>query len=963
MNGRSVQALARVMVRCAIQLRMVHLAFLVSSVAVWFDRYRDHPVAVAGAAGMFAWSVLVLILLRPQLADARPDDRPADSASAADPAAGAVPGLDGEREDSGESVRIPSVLARLDVLMATVGVALAPWIVPDPVRGDPSSLVFVAALTAAVTAAFSLTRRALLGAVALLGVVHLVTGVGQRPQVFAATLILIVIATLLRYALMRLLRVADDADLRQQKSTARRRRMLVAEARERAAQESERLLHDTILNTLTGIGMAEDMPAGLLREQCAQSVREVEEHLGSRPVGARRSGPGLLERLARTVTQASAAGLKITVDHVSRDTTIDATADGTGVGWVPDEVATAVVLAAGEALRNVRFHAGTDEARVVTLLEPGRLRVSIIDRGRGFQPDEVAANSVRLGLRSSVSARMRAVSGDARITSAPGQGTEITLAWDGPPRVPVHMSGWAEPASTAALPADGVLLLDGALLPGGAPLQVDGPSSGGAPSSEGAGAAPAAESAAAAVDRIEEELSTTARRGFAVAVVVGWLASLIPVIIHRDQARSVPLSMVIWLATFLAIGATAWISKRRPLRPAEARGAVLLAIGSAVGGAFNTVERPDEVIVCWATTMVNPLWLAFAVLSRRRRERYAAAGLAALAMTMLVLALGGRHDHLVLARLAGAVYALIMTQVLVTMFGPVLRASAQERARSERLAAGVTDQRILDIALRQDREARLAQLDARFLPLLRDIAADRLDPNSPDTRARCTAQARALRRELTGAGPEVLADLAGPIEAAEARGVAVTVQNDGRFTAIPPAVGAELLARVSAVLSSIGRETVLLTAYLDADRAEIYLSYPVRAATASAPGNGRGPTLGDFGRFGEFGPAGAGLVRSTASMAEGVVCVELRWSADGTGPQPRPFDAPDDDPDLLPLGVDAGAPVVPSTMAGLRGAVRAGDESAPVGRGLLDSAGRGMVEQPGGGGERRATFRRDQTDA
>ncbi|MCK9920935.1 ATP-binding protein [Frankia sp. AgPm24] len=951
-----MQALARVMVRCAIQLRMVHLAFLVSSVAVWFDRYRDHPVAVAGAAGMFAWSVLVLILLRRQLADARPDDQPAadrhtDPASAADrhtdPAAGAVPGLDGEREDPGESVRIPPVLARLDVLMATVGVALAPWIVPDPVRGDPSSLVFVAALTAAVTAAFSLTWRALLGAVALLGVVHLVTGVGQRPQVFAATLILIVVATLLRYALVRLLRVADDADLRQQKSTARRRRMLVAEARERAAQESERLLHDTILNTLTGIGMAEDMPAGLLREQCAQSVREVEEHLGPRAVGARRSGPGLLERLARTVTQASAAGLKITVDHVSHDMTIDATADGTGVGWVPDEVATAVVLAAGEALRNVRFHAGTDEARVVTLLEPGRLRVSIVDRGRGFQPDEVAANSVRLGLRSSVSARMRAVSGDARITSAPGQGTEITLAWDGPPRVPVHMSGWAEPASTAALPADGALPLDGA------PLQVAGPSSG------GAGATPAAESAAAAVDRIEEELSTTARRGFAVAVVVGWLASLIPVIIHRDQARSVPLSMVIWLATFLAIGATAWISKRRPLRPAEARGAVLLAIASAVGGAFNTVERPDEVIVCWATTMVNPLWLAFAVLSRRRRERYAAAGLAALAMTMLVLALGGRHDHLVLARLAGAVYGLIMMQVLVTMFGPVLRASAQERARSERLAAGVTDQRILDIALRQDREARLAQLDARFLPLLRDIAADRLDPNSPDTRARCTAQARALRRELTGAGPEVLADLAGPIEAAEARGVAVTVQNDGRFTAIPPAVGAELLARVSAVLSSIGRETVLLTAYLDADRAEIYLSYPVRAATASTSGNGRGPTLGDFGRFGEFGPAGAGLVRSTASMAEGVVCVELRWSADGTGPQPRPFDAPD----LLPLGVDAGTPVVPSTMAGLRGAVRAGDESAPVGRGLLESAGRGMVEQPGGGGERRATFRRDQTDA
>ncbi|WP_251734644.1 ATP-binding protein [Frankia sp. R82] len=926
-----MQALSRVMVRCAIQLRVMHLAFLLSSVAVWFTWYRSHPVGAGAAGAMFAWSVLVLVLLRRQRVDGSDLDAPdrrLDGGGAADEHGSAAgPGATGEQEHSGgrggtddeerrgEPIRISPVLVGLDVAVAVAGAAVAPWIVPEPVRGDPASFVFVGALTAAVTAAFTMTHRVFAATVALLCAVHLATGVGHRPQIFAATLILLVVAFLLRYALARLLRVADDADLRQQRSTAHRRRTLVAEARERAAQESERLLHDTILNTLTGIGMAEDGPVDLLREQCAHSVREVEDHLGPRHDTGSRPGSGVLERLARTMTQASRTGLQITRDGAG---------EGTDVGWVPDEVAAAVAAATGEALRNVRAHAGTGEARVITRVEPGRLRVSILDRGRGFRPDEVAAHSARLGLRNSVSARMRAVGGEAHIWSSPGQGTEVALTWAEPPRVATH------PATSAATCSSDV-----------------------------------PESAAAVADRIEEELSATVRRAFAVAVVVGWLASLIPVIVHRDQARSVPLSLGIWLVTLAAVVTTAWIGRRRPLRPAEARGAVLLAIASAVGGALNTDDSSSEVIVCWATTMVNPLWLAFAVQSRRRRERYAAAALAALTMIALVLVLGGRQDHLVLARLGGAIYALVILQVLVTMFGPVLRASAQERARAEQLAAGVTDQRILDHALRRDREQRLAQLDTRFLPLLRDLAAGRLDPTTPDVRARCTAQARALRRELTGAGPEVLQDFAEPIEAAEARGVAVTVQADGLFTAVPAAVGAEFLARVSAVLASVGRGTVLLTGYLDTDQADVYLTYPVRAVMAPAQGGGRAATLADFGRFGEFGPAGAGLVRSRASMTDGIVCVELRWSASETSPDAPSVDGLGDQPGspalLEPAASSAAAllassaPVVPSAMAGMRGSVPVGDEPG--------SPGRGVVEQQGGGGERRAAFRRDQTDA
>ncbi|CAO5153558.1 Signal transduction histidine kinase [Frankia sp. AiPs1] len=874
-----MQALSMVMVRCAIQLRIVHLAFLASSIAVWSGWYRWNPAAAVGAAVMFAWGVLCLFLLHRSLVAARRagtcrwpedvDDAPTDGVGEAGEA----------RPDVDDVVRISPVLAGMDVAVAVGAAALAAWIVPDPVRGDPSSLVFIGALTAAVTSAFTLPRRAFVAAVVLLCGVHLATGVHQRPQIFAATMILLVISVLLRYATSRLWRVAGGADTRHQQASARRRRVLLAEGRERDALENERLLHDTILNTLTGIGMSEDLPAEPLRDQCARSVREVEDHLRGRRGPDRTdgsgdpSGPGVADRIIRTVHQARATGLHVVLEGVAPARGVAAVAvvataakeaaqaADAAQASVPDEVAAAIAAATGEALRNVRRHAGTDDARVVTNIGPGRLRVSVIDRGRGFRPDDVAADGARLGLRNSVSARMRAVGGEASIVSRPGWGTEIVLSWEAP-----------------------------------APTRADAPA------------------AAAAVDRIEEELGVTARRGFAVAVVVGWLAAFVPVILHRDQARSFPASLGIWLVTFVAIVVTARISARRSLRPAQAFGAVLFAVASAVAGALNTREPGGEVVVCWATTMVNPLWVAFAMLTRRRCERYAAASVAAVAMTVIVLSLGGRDDQLALARLGGAVYALVMLQVLVTMFGPVLRASAQERARAEELAAGVADRRMLDRTLRRDRELRLAQLDARFLPLLRDIAAGRLDPTAPEVRARCTARARALRRELIGEGTDELRDLAGPIEQAEARGVAVTVQTDGLFSVIPPAVSGEFLARVSAVLASVGRGTVLLTGYLHANRADVYLTYPARAVTAPGRGAGRPATLGDFGRAGAFGAAGAGLVRSSGSMADGVVCVELHWSA-AQAPVPDPAQ-------------DADAPAIPSSMGGLRGVVRAEDRSA-----------------------------------
>lgn len=95
---------------------------------------------------------------------------------------------------------------------------------------------------------------------------------------------------------------------------------------------------------------------------------------------------------------------------------------------VPGSVGVAVAGAVGEALENVRRHAGTGRA-VVRLVEEadGLVRVTVSDSGAGFDPDAVPAN--RHGLVLSVRERMARVGGRADVRSAPGVGTVVSLEW------------------------------------------------------------------------------------------------------------------------------------------------------------------------------------------------------------------------------------------------------------------------------------------------------------------------------------------------------------------------------------------------------------------------------------------------------------------------------------------------------------------------------------------------------
>ena len=101
-----------------------------------------------------------------------------------------------------------------------------------------------------------------------------------------------------------------------------------------------------------------------------------------------------------------------------------------GTHSVPDAAAEALVSAATQAMVNSVNHAGDepDIRRSVRILGlPGGVSVVIEDTGRGFDTQAIPVE--RLGVRTSILKRMTDAGGTACITSRPGEGTRVELAW------------------------------------------------------------------------------------------------------------------------------------------------------------------------------------------------------------------------------------------------------------------------------------------------------------------------------------------------------------------------------------------------------------------------------------------------------------------------------------------------------------------------------------------------------
>lgn len=213
------------------------------------------------------------------------------------------------------------------------------------------------------------------------------------------------------------------------RALARIARLGRAHHAERHATETEaqrrqgaRLLHDTVLATLTllahsGVGVSPDA----LRAQASEDARLLRQlRLGGTPM-PQSSGAYTLEATETSDLGHTLESVKQRFDRMG----LSVSWHGAGRLLLPSDVLDAFLLSLAECLENVRRHSGVSDAEVTITQDDTTVRAMVTDTGVGFDLDQVDA--ARLGLAESVMARIRDVGGRTRLFSAPGSGTTVVL--------------------------------------------------------------------------------------------------------------------------------------------------------------------------------------------------------------------------------------------------------------------------------------------------------------------------------------------------------------------------------------------------------------------------------------------------------------------------------------------------------------------------------------------------------
>ena len=394
--GPAMTTLRSVVAPLASMVRSAGIVYIVVQVIIWHAFYTADLWRLAGPAVAVAWAATVVVRLRrgwpsPFLAGV-------DSAVYVALALGAQGCVPPQVRDDMFSWLVISMSGQLIV---------PAWYAP----GALSAL-----LTAVMPAAY------LVGAARL--------PVADRRTMTGATVILIVIGlvhTLTRRVLYRRAAAADRAVANAAASAGEQYAVL---SRNIERREHERLLHDTVINTLPALARASADDLAEVVSRCRGDVALIEDALGDRDdlaAGAGRAGGDLAGQVRAVVADVRGRGLTVHLE-----------VDADGAPAVPARVAAAIANATREALSNVAAHAGTTEAWVLVQVTarpeeaaiPCRLQVTVRDHGAGFDPARV--DQGRLGLRRSIAERAADCGGQASIRSAPGKGTEVSLAWPAP---------------------------------------------------------------------------------------------------------------------------------------------------------------------------------------------------------------------------------------------------------------------------------------------------------------------------------------------------------------------------------------------------------------------------------------------------------------------------------------------------------------------------------------------------
>lgn len=393
--GPAMTTLRSVIAQIASVVRCFGIAYVGVQVAIWHSFYAVSPWRLAGPAAAAVWAAAAVIYLR--------------------------------------RLRPVWTFACVDSGVYVVLALTEEWCVPPATRGEAASwLVIVMSSQLIVPAWYA--PAAMSVPLALASPAAYLTGAakvaGGSPP--AAAVVLLMVAVVHWYGRRKLYRQAAGADAALAEVDRDAREQYVVLSRNIERREHERLVHDTVLNTLTALARAGHSDVAQAVARCRHDVALIQSALSDSagPGEGSGAGPcgGLIAGLRTVAAAMLARGLKV---HVQVDDGIPA---GTGAG-VPAAVAAAITHAVREALSNVAAHAGTGEAWVQVsqglpagnAAVPGGVRVIVRDKGAGFDPARV--DQARLGLRRSITERIADWGGESSVRSAPGQGTAVSLYW------------------------------------------------------------------------------------------------------------------------------------------------------------------------------------------------------------------------------------------------------------------------------------------------------------------------------------------------------------------------------------------------------------------------------------------------------------------------------------------------------------------------------------------------------
>ncbi len=191
-------------------------------------------------------------------------------------------------------------------------------------------------------------------------------------------------------------------------------------------RQGARLLHDTVLATLTllahsGVGVTPEA----LRQQAGDDAKLLRQlRMGGNPnpvverVGTETSPVPVIEEPVLGTTLES---VKQRFGRMG----LEVSWHGTGQVLLPNHLLDAFLLALAECLENVRRHSGVTQAHVTITDDDTTVRALVTDAGVGFDIADI--DEAKLGFTESVVARLRDVGGNARLFSAPGSGTTVVL--------------------------------------------------------------------------------------------------------------------------------------------------------------------------------------------------------------------------------------------------------------------------------------------------------------------------------------------------------------------------------------------------------------------------------------------------------------------------------------------------------------------------------------------------------